>query len=94
MMPRVESSFPAIIVSRDPFVPLAPSDTSQSLVVSASTSVRAVALGMQPTALVQDGQATRLVGIGDALEGSTIVQIDSTGVTLGNGQKLSLATGG
>lgn len=56
----------------------------------APARVTAIATGIVPTALVDDGGALRLVSAGEALEGSTIVTIDEDGVRLADGRRLLL----
>lgn len=55
-----------------------------------STHVTAIATGTQPTAIVDSGGTTRVVGVGDALDGSTIERIDQKGIALADGRQLLL----
>lgn len=57
--------------------------------------VTAIATGAQPTAVISSGAQTRVVGVGDTLDGATIERIDETGVELSGGRRLFLdpATG-
>lgn len=55
-----------------------------------STHVTAIATGTQPTAVIDSGGTARVVSVGDALDGSTIEQIDEDGIELANGRRLLL----
>jgi hypothetical protein len=52
--------------------------------------VTAIATGTRPTAIVESGGTSRVVTIGDAIDGSTIETIDEGTVVLVNGRHLSL----
>lgn len=58
------------------------------------TRVTAVAVGARPTAVVESGSTSRVVGIGDPLDDSTIDAIDGDGVRLANGHRLLLDPAG
>jgi hypothetical protein len=53
-------------------------------------SVRAVVLGATPHALLRVGDSSRIVGVGDLVEGSRIVQIGASGLRLESGETLPL----
>jgi hypothetical protein len=57
----------------------------------ATARVSAVAIGAHPEALIGDGGHTRLVTVGDRLDGTTVTTIDDGGVTLADGRRLVLA---
>jgi hypothetical protein len=50
----------------------------------------AIVTGTHPTAIVDSAEGSRLVGIGDALDGSTVLEITSDAVGLANGKQLTL----
>lgn len=52
--------------------------------------VTAVATGDHPTAIIAEGGASRVVTIGDRVDGSTIGAIDDDAVVLADGRRLSL----
>lgn len=52
--------------------------------------VRAVVLGPQSRALIEDGGSVKVLGVGDALGNATISAIDSTGIELSTGTRLLL----
>jgi hypothetical protein len=80
---------PEVTIARDPFVPDAPVDAAGTAPADGSAiAVEAVALGSSPHALVRVGGATRIVGVGDALAGSTVNGIDAHGVALESGETL------
>lgn len=56
--------------------------------------VTAIATGAQPTAVIDTGTQTRVVGVGDTLEGATIERIDQRGVQLSGGRRLLLDPAG
>jgi hypothetical protein len=70
-----------------PRLPVAPAALVRPL---PPTRVTAIATGTQPTAIIDSGGTTRVVGIGDDLDGSTIERIDEAGVALANGRQLLL----
>ncbi len=72
--------------------PVVPPVGRAALIPSAPVAhVSAVAIGAQAEAIVVDGGRTRLVTLGDALEGSLVSAIDEGGLTLADGRRLSLA---
>lgn len=84
-----ETPFPKIYVERDPFAAPSymqtPSQAAQTRAV-----VRAVASGPRASALVEEDGQTRLVSVGDSVDGSAIVRIDARGIVLGNGARVRL----
>ena len=56
--------------------------------------VTAIATGEHPTAIVKSGGTSRVVTIGDAIDGSAIETIDDATVVLANGRRLSLEPAG
>jgi hypothetical protein len=58
--------------------------------ITVTSRVTAVVTGTNPTAIVDSGGESRLVSLGDALDGSTIVAITNDAVVLGNGKRLTL----
>jgi hypothetical protein len=70
-------------VARDPFVP-------QAADLPANAVVRAVLLGETPHALIETGNRTILVGIGDVFAGVRITRIDDGGVLLSDGSRILL----
>ena len=56
-----------------------------------TTIVRAIVTGgTAPRALVETGGRTQIVSIGDNLDGSTVTEIDPTGIRLANGTKFRI----
>lgn len=55
-----------------------------------ATRVTAIATGTAPTAVIDSGGTPRVVGVGDALDDSTIERIDEDGLELANGRRLLL----
>lgn len=53
-------------------------------------AITAVVTGSSPRALVDDGDRVRVVGIGDTLAGSRVMNISGAGVRLQNGALLTL----
>lgn len=53
--------------------------------------VRAIVSGAAPRALVEAGGATRIVAPGEALAGSTVLSIGTSGIRLKSGATLSIA---
>jgi hypothetical protein len=78
---RPADALPARLDGRGP-MPLRP---------VASARVGAVAVGAHPEALVDDGGHTRLVTVGDRLDGAAVTAIDDGGITLADGRRLVLA---
>lgn len=101
---RIE--FPAISVSRDPFVPdqaaLARNGVAPDLRIApmgaaiGSSSllpiVRAVVTGDEPRALIENGGVVQVLAIGDKLGSETITSIDASGITLSSGIRLVLVS--
>ena len=46
--------------------------------------------GTHPTAIVDSAEGSHLVSVGDALDGSTVVEIATDAVVLANGKRLTL----
>ncbi len=58
--------------------------------VAIPSHVTAIVTGTHPTAIVGAAEGARLVSVGDALDGSSILQITSDSVVLANGKRLTL----
>lgn len=83
-----ETPFPTVYVERDPFYQEGASrDASSAPVV-----VRAVASGPKAAALIEEGGRTRLVLVGDVVEGSRLVAIDDGGLLLASGARVPVTT--
>lgn len=95
-------TFPGLAIRHNPFLrPSLPVDGDDDALppdlvlppnagVASPPHLQALILGAVPKALVElDGQTT-IVGIGTKLEGSAIVEIDSKGIELDNGERLEL----
>lgn len=95
-------TFPALTVRHNPFLrPALPIEGGEDTLppdlvlppnagIATPPHLQALILGAVPKALVEvDGQ-TAIVGVGTRLEGSAIVQIDSRGIELDNGERLEL----
>ena len=85
---------------RDPFRPDPADNTvsSSPKAVSVATgmpnalpTVQGIVRGKRPFALVEEGGAIRVVGIGDALSGSRVISISESGVRLERGTVLPLS---
>jgi hypothetical protein len=61
------------------------------IALPSGAEVRAIVSGLSPRALVEEGGRVRVVAPGDSLNGSRILRIDSSGVALQNGLRLSLS---
>jgi hypothetical protein len=91
---RLHAAFPAAQtiarssppeVRRDPFV-------AEEVRASVRAGVvRAVITGAVPRALLDDGTTTRVVGLGDSVDGLQIVTIDPQGLLLSDGERIELA---
>jgi hypothetical protein len=96
-LPTLQWRSRVVRVTRDPFAGDAGNDTikepASRPLVPQTSFLEAVATGGEPRALVQDGSEARVVGIGDVLDGSRVVAIDSKMVRLANGAVLLLAPG-
>ena len=68
-----------------PFTP--PSSTS---ITSSPPRITAVVTGAHPFALVDEGETTRVVTVGDRIQGVTIVGITIGGIRLSDGTRLSI----
>jgi hypothetical protein len=55
---------------------------------SAAARIRAIGLGESPKVLVEIGGRTSTVGLGSSLEGNVVTEIDSSGLLLGDGERL------
>jgi hypothetical protein len=86
-------AFPAVDLTRDPFV----ADASFATLAAGGRSgtdgsgtVRAVVLGDHSRALVEIGGVVRVFGAGDAIGSDRILSIDDAGVTMKSGRRLNL----
>jgi hypothetical protein len=52
--------------------------------------VTATVSGARPAAIVESAQGVRAVGVGDALDGTTVSAISGDGLTLADGRKLAI----
>lgn len=84
-----ESAVALPMALRDPFVASPRAIALESMATSRGV-VRAVALGAEPRAIVDTSSGTVMLKVGDALMGSTIVEIDASGVLLEDGIRLNL----
>lgn len=85
---RVEAKA-AVTVTRDPFAPdEALESPSPKPGANGAVSVEAIVSGATPKALVEENARVRVVGIGDPLAGSRIVEINGAGLRLQNGTLL------
>ena len=76
-----------------PALPRLPGSAARQ--AAAATRVTAIATGILPTAIVLDGGgAAHAFTVGDSLDGSHITAIDPSAITLANGRRLTLETGG
>jgi hypothetical protein len=84
----------ATSTSVPPTIPVLPPNLGAraSTTAAGPTTVRvaAVVTGRRPYALIVDGDAVRIVAIGDPLRGSAVSAIDDTGVHLADGSRLLL----
>jgi hypothetical protein len=55
-----------------------------------ASRVTAIVTGTHPTAIVDSAEGSRLVSLGDALDGSTVLAIANDTVLLANGKRLTL----
>jgi hypothetical protein len=83
-----QTSFPRIRSERDPFLPPA-SERGEEGRQDIGT-VRAIALGSRPSALLQNGASTQLVVPGDRLGDRFVKSIGLEGVTLDDGTVLKI----
>jgi len=85
-LPNVPAARPAVVpparLGGRLALPLAPATTAR---------VSAVGVGARREALVDEGGHTRLVTIGDRLDGAPVTAIDDGGITLADGRRLVLA---
>jgi hypothetical protein len=91
-----------VVPDGDPFVPRAPDDSATPAAAPVALAlplaprapdgpiVRAIVTGDRPSALVDDGTATRLVGPGDRVAGATVTGIDANGIALDDGRRIAL----
>lgn len=84
----LQSSFPQIRSVRDPFLP--PPSERVDRVRQEAVTVRAIALGSRPAALLQNGATTQVVVPGDRLGDTFVKGIDEGGVTLDDGTVLKM----
>jgi hypothetical protein len=52
--------------------------------------VTAIVTGTHPTAIVESAEGSKLIGIGDALDGSSVLRMTGSAVVLANGKRLTL----
>ncbi len=52
--------------------------------------VAAIVTGTHPTAIVDSAEGSKLVSVGDGLDGSTVIEITNDAVVLANGKRLIL----
>jgi hypothetical protein len=90
--PHPASSFPLAFMRVGPLPPNA--GAAAFPLAGATPVVRAIALGTNPSALVDEGGGTHLVAAGDRLGTTTIATIDAGGVTLADGRRMPLAPSG
>ena len=90
---RVEDDAPAAGV-RPNVLPAVPRDLAPRGQMPATDvpHVTAIALGAQSSAVVDIGGETRLVTVGDRIAHARVTAIESTGVELDNGKRLSLSS--
>ncbi|HZZ66509.1 MAG TPA: hypothetical protein VFE17_13465 [Candidatus Baltobacteraceae bacterium] len=90
-------------IARDPFIPdrLATqrrpalrSRAGSSLQDCTAPTVRGVAIGERPQAIVACGERIELIGNGDRLDGARVTSITSSGVVLSGGAVLPLSEDG
>jgi len=92
-----------VVPDGDPFVPRAADDSATPAPAppaaralplaplrAAAPIVRAVVTGDHPSALIDDGTATRLVAPGDRVAGASVTAIDATGISLDDGRRIAL----
>jgi hypothetical protein len=88
----VDDDEPRAVVPSPP--PLVPTPNVRPALVKpaqrAPVRVTALATGVHPTAIIGEGAASRIVTIGDRLDGSTIAAIGDDAVVLADGRRLSL----
>jgi hypothetical protein len=89
---RPASSFPFAFARVGPLPPNAGAGAFP--LAGGTPVVRAIALGANPSALIDDGGSTHLVSAGDRLGMTSVATIDAGGVTLADGRHLALATSG
>jgi hypothetical protein len=83
--PPVPPAAPAQL-PRLPVSHLAPAPAPSAV----ASHLAAIVTGTHPTAIVDSAEGSRLVSIGDALDGSTVVEIATDAVVLANGKRLTL----
>lgn len=95
-------TYPALAIRHNPFArPDLPIDGDADALppdlvlppnagIASPPHVQALIVGPVPKALVDIDGRTAIVGVGTKLEGSTIVDIDSRGIELDNGERLVL----
>ena len=66
----------------------------QSALLQANDRVSAIVMGPQPTAIVEHGDRTDVVGAGDRIGPATVIAITSDAVTLSDGHRLTLNAAG
>lgn len=87
--PPVETPFPKIYIERDPFAaPPSLAQTSQRQQTRAT--VRAIASGSKAAALIEEDGRTRLVSVGDRVDGSVVSAIDAKGIVLLDGARIRI----
>ena len=95
-------TYPALAIRHNPFMrPPTPSAGDDDALppdlilppnagIASPPHVEALILGAVPKALVEIDGRSAIVGIGAKLQGSAIVEIDSHGIALDNGERLEL----
>jgi hypothetical protein len=83
---------PPPVLPAPPPLPRLPAPRVVSAIAPAPalSHVSAIVTGTQPTAIVDSAEGTRLVGLGDALDGSSVAAIANDAVVLANGKRLTL----
>ena len=66
-----------------PFTP-----SSSTFITSTARHITAVVTGAHPFALLEEGETTRVVTVGDRIDGTAIIAITSTGMRLSDGTTL------
>jgi hypothetical protein len=88
----VEDDPPPVLPTPPPQLPRLPVPHVVPAMAPAAVAshVTAIVTGTHPTAIVDSTEGSRLVSIGDALDGSTVVEITDDAVMLANGKRLTL----
>lgn len=87
--PPAVTPFPRIYVERDPFA--APREiASDASPIQTRLTIRAIASGATQSAIVEEDGRTRLVSLGDRVDGSVVITIDAAGIALANGVRIRI----